>query len=157
MSGSFGVSCITCDRELGADVDPSDDDALRYCAKHLDRAKVDASPPTPVTHGAPTALEQARAVGGEAVMATQSYDARFLAAAIDQQKRDLAYASDPARATLDVLDAEDRAIARLAREHFDRMGPSDWTAPYNAFWRVHAAYLAILERHPNPRGAPCGG
>lgn len=35
MSGSFGVSCITCDRELGADVDPSDDDALRYCAKHL--------------------------------------------------------------------------------------------------------------------------
>lgn len=96
-------------------------------------------------------------------MVTQSYDARFLAAAIDQQRRDLAYASDPARATLDVLDAEDLAIARLARERFatryDIRSPdvlaTYWSLSATVRWARCAD--AVLERHPNPRGAPCGG
>lgn len=78
--------------------------------------------------------------------ATASYDAREFAARI--------YAERPEQSTLDLLDAEDLVIARLARERYEALGGwLGWHA-VPGWMRQHALANAILERHPNPRRTP---
>lgn len=85
--------------------------------------------------------------------ATASYDARPF--------RDALYGDHPEMATLDLLDAEDLAIARLARERFDvqvtALATSWSCSTLDRWWRTNPFEtrigwyeLAVLELHPNP-------
>ena len=89
--------------------------------------------------------------------ATSSYDGRAFAAQL--------YAQHPEQATLDVLDAEDRAIVRLARDRFDCQVialVTSWSgAALDRWWhanppdvRREALADAVLERQPNPERQP---
>jgi hypothetical protein len=79
--------------------------------------------------------------------ATASYDGRAFAETL--------YTQYSEQATIDVLDAEDRAIARLARERCAGRWtgtPYEWDA--SMFARTAWYTRAVLERHPNPARTP---